>query len=171
MMLPTFEEIMRQYDLRPHPEGGFYRRTYRSADRIPAGALPSEFGSDRPCSTAIYFLLGLNDMSRLHRIRQDETWHFYLGGPLRLVMLDDTGRFTEVTLGPHIQNGQEVQYTVPKGCWFGARPLPESPYAFVGCTVAPGFDFADLEIGRRDELIRLYPARRQIIAEFTTWLS
>lgn len=164
--LPLFNEILRRYELAPHPEGGFYRRTYCSPGQIPAHALP-EIGAARPYSTAILYLLGAGDKSCLHRIRQDDIWHFYLGGPLRLVMLDSEGAFSEMILSPDILAGHYVQFVVPKNCWFGAKPLPDSPYSFVGCTVAPGFDFADFEMGERDKLLHDYPAFAPIIMEFT----
>ena len=167
MALPSFSDILRRYELEPHPEGGFYRRTYCSAGQIPAQALPPEFGTARPYGTAILYLLGPGDKSRLHRIRQDEIWHFYLGGPLRLVILDPKGKFSDVLMGSDIMAGQAVQFTVPKGCWFGAKPSADSPYAFVGCTVAPGFDFADFEMGERAQLLRDYPALQHIVTAFT----
>lgn len=98
-------ELVRHFGMSPHPEGGFYRETYRSAGSIPAEALPSAFSGARSYSTAILFLLRQGDVSRLHRIRQDELWHFYLGDPLRLVMISPEGRPEEVVLGQDVTRG------------------------------------------------------------------
>ena len=159
-------DIVTRFNMTPHPEGGFYTETYRSAGSIPATVLPGCAG-ERSFSTAILFLLRQGEYSRLHRIRQDEIWHLYLGGPLRLVSLSARGEYREVLLGRDILGGQEVQYAVPGGCWFGATPCPGAEYALVGCTVAPGFEFADFELGERGRLEQAFPAAREIIREFT----
>ncbi len=160
------EAIIAHFALVPHPEGGFYRRTWRSAGEIPPDALPSGFASARPFGTAILFLLRQGEYSLLHRIRQDELWHFYLGGPLRLALLRLDGSADEVTLGRNFPAGQHLQYAVPAGCWFGATPGPGSAFSLVGCTVSPGFDFADLELGRREALLAAFPGASARIREF-----
>lgn len=190
---PSPAELAVRLNLAPHPEGGYYAETYRAAGVIPAVALPPEFGGERNYSTSILYLLTEGDKSRLHRIRQDEVWHFHLGGPLRLVMISPEGVLREVILGPDILSGQLPQFAVPAGCWFGAAPLkveeqselnpaepPESHrrpdgawpprgagYCLMGCTVAPGFDFADFELADGRELIKSFPAQAALIAEFT----
>lgn len=158
--------LIDHHDLVPHPEGGYYRETYRSAGIIPAGALAPAFGGDRHYSTAILFLLESGDVSRLHRIRSDEIWHFYGGGPLRLAMISPDGRAGEIVLGPDIGAGEHVQYVVPAGVWFGATPAEGSAFSFVGCTVSPGFDFADFEMGDKNVLKTLFPEAWACIAEF-----
>ncbi len=159
-------EIVAHFDMAPHPEGGFYKELYRSAGVIPNSALPQGYAGDRCFSTAILFLLRRGEYSRLHRIRQDETWHFYLGGGLRLVSISPQGESREVLLGQELLQGQQVQYTVPGGCWFGATPAPGTDYTLVGCTVAPGFEFADFELGERAGLEQAFPAVRELIREF-----
>jgi predicted cupin superfamily sugar epimerase len=154
--LPTPEEIIRLYHLAPHPEGGFYKQTYRSQEKI----------GNRFCSTAIYYLLQQGQKSMLHRIKSDEMWHFYLGDPLTLVAIDENGSPYSVTLGQDIKAGELLQYTVPKNHWFGACPNPESSFSFVGCTVSPGFDFEDFEIGNKQQLLVLYPKAADIINQF-----
>lgn len=149
------EELIAHFALVPHPEGGFYRRTYCSSGTIPQAALPPDFAGPRPFGTAILFLLREGGYSRLHRIRQDEIWHFYLGGPLRLALL-----------GQNPLDGQHLQYAVPAGFWFGATPSPGSGFSLAGCTVSPGFDFADLKLGRRKELLATFPAAAACIREF-----
>ena len=161
------EELADRLNMSPHPEGGWYVETYRAAGTIPASALPPEFGGERNYSTSILYLLTEGDKSCLHRIRQDEVWHFHLGGPLRLVMISPEGIFSEVVLGQDIPAGQLPQFAVLAGCWFGAAPLPGSGWSLVGCTVAPGFDFADFELADGPELKKSFPGLADIITEFT----
>lgn len=138
------EELCARYDLAPHPEGGFYRETYRCRAELP--------GARRSVSTAIYFLLPRGTYSRLHRITSDEVWHFYGGGTLVIAELDEDGAVRETRLGDPSDRHAVPQHVVPAGAWFGAYPAEDSPYCFVGCTVAPGFSFDDLELARRAPL-------------------
>ncbi len=160
------QDIITHFAMQPHPEGGFYVETYRSAGTIPASALPDDWG-EHNWSTGILFLLKAGDYSHFHRIRQDEMWHSYLGGAMRLAMLHPDGRYEEVILGQDILAGQSVQFTVPAGVWFGATPCAASAFSFVGCTVAPGFAFADFELAKQSELLALYPHQSSAIHEFT----
>jgi len=159
--------IIEQYGLQPHPEGGFFTQTYRSQGRIPKAALPAEFAGERNFSTAIVFLLRENDFSALHRLRQDEVWHFYLGGALRLVTISPDGQCSETILGRNGTAGDVVQAVVPAGCWFGAKPAEGAIFSFVGCTVAPGFDFADFELAQRSDLLEGFPDLETVILSFT----
>ena len=158
--------IIEKLALAPHPEGGYYRRTYQCGQMLTPRGMPCGFEQPRPVSTAILFLLRAGQYSRLHRIRQDELWHFHLGGPLRLVWIDKVGRAREVILGPDIFNGHALQVAVPGGQWFGATPAPGSGFSLVGCTVAPGFDFTDLQLARRHELERRFPLALDCVREF-----
>lgn len=155
------EALIAALSLKPHPEGGFYAETYRSPETVTARAGP------RSASTAIYFLLPAGAASRFHRIRSDELWHFHLGGPLTVVELSPDGRLTETVLGPAVDRGQKLQHAVPAGAWFGAFPNPGTAFALVGCTVAPGFDFADFELAERAALVREFPAHRAVIERLT----
>ena len=159
--------LIEQYRLRPHPEGGFFAVTYRSAGCIPEAALPSAFSGARNFSTAIVFLLKGNDFSALHRLRQDEVWHFYLGGALRLVMISPEGSLSEIILGRNGTAGNLVQAVVPAGYWFGAMPTQGAAFSFVGCTVAPGFDFADFELAKRSDMLAQFPDLATLILQFT----
>lgn len=161
------ETLIKQLELKPHPEGGFYRETYRAAGVVPASALPSAFGGDRAYSTAILYLLPEGQKSRLHRIRQDEIWHFYLGGPLRLAMINQSGEYSEIVLGGDPAAGQYFQYAVPAWVWFGAAPKPGAGFSLVGCTVSPGFDFADFEMASGADLKKRWPHLAGEIAEFS----
>jgi uncharacterized protein len=162
------EQLIRVLDLKPHPEGGYYRETYRCEESISHASLPSRFHGDRQYSTAIYYLLPAGAVSRLHRIASDEVWHFYLGGPFTVVELRPDGSTDHVLLGPDVMGGQRLQHTVKAGTWFGAYPNPGTDYALVGCTVAPGFDFAELNMGNRQELVAKYPREKQTIHRLTT---
>jgi predicted cupin superfamily sugar epimerase len=149
--------LLRLHDLKPHPEGGFFRETYRSPApaRTPRGR--------RPWATAIIFLLEEGDFSALHRIKSDELWHFYAGGPLRVSTLRPGGGSESVLLG----SGHKCQHLVPAGRWFGAAPEPGSGWSLVGCTVSPGFDFRDFELGSREKLLKQFPRAAKIIRELT----
>lgn len=161
----TAEQLIHHYQLQPHPEGGWYTQTYRSSERIPASALPDRFWGDRVFSTAIYFLLGQGNFSAFHRIKSDECWHFYLGEPLEVFIIGADGQLTVITLGQDSSRGQLFQYVVPANCWFASRPAKESKYCFVGCTVAPGFDFADFELADQTDLCSEYPEYSDLIRE------
>jgi len=153
--------------LRRHPEGGWFRENYRSEEVLAAAGLPRRFGGDRAFSTAIYFLLEGEDFSALHRIKQDEVWHFYDGSPLTLHVIDPEGRYSTIEVGRDLWAGEVPQAVVKAGCLFGATVNDTRSYALVGCTVAPGFDFADFEMPGLEELCRLYPRQRQVIERLT----
>lgn len=154
--------LIKKLKLNPHPEGGLYRETYRCKDVISAAALPKRFKGNRSASTAILFLVVANKPSRLHRIASDEIWHFHTGDPLTIAVIHPTGRFEKIRLG----DGNTWQAVVPAGCWFGAY-LENGHHALVGCTVAPGFDFADFELADRNALSRRFPRHRKIINKLT----
>lgn len=140
-------------------EGAWFAATYRSDDVLPAGAISRYRSGPRVAGSAIYALITRDDFSALHRLQTDETWHYYSGDPLELLLLHPDGRAETVVLGPDVLNGQQPQYTVRRGVWQGARPLgsDRDAYTLFGCTLAPGFEYGDFEIGYRDELQRLYP--------------
>jgi len=153
--------------LQPHPEGGFYRQTYRAPLLIPQDALPSTFHGPRYASTAIYFLLAADDFSALHRLAADEVWHFYAGSPLLVHSIDPAGHHRVTTLGHNLDTGEQLQCVVPGGHWFGSCLEQPGTYALVGCTVAPGFDFADFEMGVRAALLSQYPQHTHLILALT----
>lgn len=160
-------EIIKHYNLQPHPEGGFYKEVYRSKESIAANALPERFTGDRNFSTAIYFLLEQGNFSAFHKIKSDECWHFYAGGCLEIFMIDETGNLDTIKLGSNFLNKENFQFVVPANCWFASTPAAGVSFAFVGCTVSPAFDFADFELAKRDELIKLYPQHKSIITKLT----
>ncbi len=164
----TVEALIEKYQLVPHPEGGYFRETYRAKGVISHQALPAIFKGDRNYCTGIYFLLPQGTKSCFHRIQSDEMWHFYLGGSLTLILMHEDYGVQNVILGSDIQGGEIVQYVVPAGWWFGGYPHPESSYSFVGCTVAPGFDFADFELAERTYLLSRFPASEDLILKLTS---
>lgn len=153
--------------LRPHLEGGYFRETYRSAEVIAKGSLPERFTGDRAFATAIYFLLSGRDFSALHRIKQDELWHFYDGSPLTIHVIEPNGAYRAIKLGRNVRAGEIPQAVVPAGYWFGAMVDDPGSYALAGCTVAPGFDFADFEMPSRDRLRELFPQHLALIEKLT----
>ncbi|MCM0082405.1 cupin domain-containing protein [Geomonas sp. Red32] len=161
------QELVARLGLTRHPEGGWFRETYRSPEIVGTGALPERFGGSRSFCTSIYFLLEAGDISALHRIKSDELWHFHLGSPLTVQVITPEGERRELRLGSDLAAGESLQAVVPAGCWFGAELSGGEGFALVGCTVSPGFDFADFEMGERGSLLALFPAHRELITRLT----
>jgi hypothetical protein len=157
------ENIIRTLQLNPHPEGGYFRETYRSEAVISREELGVKFSGKRNFSTCIYFLLTSESFSAFHRIVQDEAWHFYDGSPLSLHMISPGGEYSSVIIGRNFEKGEVPQFVVPGGTWFAAEVAREDSFALLGCTVSPGFDFGDFELGGRKELMELFPDLREII--------
>jgi len=209
---------IRHLALEPHPEGGYYRQTYKAGLVLPKQGLPEQFRGERPASTAIYFLLERDDFSAFHRLQSDEVWHFYAGAPVVVHVIAPDGGYSKIRLGGDPESGEMFQAVVKAGCWFASHlegavvdpvdvgsggvgvvwdPTPSAPlragskvgksatlgwgtpsrisdelrredsYALVGCTVAPGFEFEDFELGRREELWNRYPEHRRLIDRLT----
>ena len=146
-----------------HPEGGFYRQTYRAGEEIAARALPERYGGPRVFATAIYFLLESGDVSALHRLRSDEMWHFHAGGSLLIHAISPAGVLRTQRLGSDIERGDALQAQVAQGDWFGGEIETAGTYALMSCTVAPGFEFADFELAQKVELAAEYPQHRDLI--------
>ena len=163
--MSVINQLIQQYNLQPHPEGGWYCQTYKSDEQITAESLPQRFGGNRAFSTAIYFLLEKGNFSAFHRIKSDECWHFYAGDPLDIYIIHQSGELEQISLGKDFERGQKFQHVVPANCWFGSRPAPGSNYCFVGCTVSPGFEFDDLELADANSLSIVYPQHNAIIKE------
>ncbi|MCY4524571.1 MAG: cupin domain-containing protein [Halobacteriovoraceae bacterium] len=144
-----------------HPEGGYYKETYRARGKF---STPS---GERNYSTAIYYLLPAGSKSNLHRIKSDEIWHFYLGDPMTLAQIYKDGNLKLHTLGSNLEKGEKLQHMVPGDCWFGGFPNKDSEYSLVGCTVSPGFDFADFELGQKEKLLKEYPQHKKLIEKLT----
>jgi predicted cupin superfamily sugar epimerase len=161
-MHPDARVLIETLGLIPHPEGGYYRETFRAPLRLEG--LPH--GAPRAASTGIYYLLPAGTLSALHRVGSDEVWHYYDGDPLELHTLDAAGVHTVTRLGRDLAAGERPQHVVPAGVWQAARPLGQR-FTLCGCTVAPGFDFADFEMPSRAELQPLFPAHRALLEQLT----
>ena len=151
--------------LTPHPEGGWYSETYRSSETTIG--LPARFPGARHFSTAIYFLVPGQTFSAFHRIRSDELWHFYDGDMLEIFVIDESGALSIISLGRDIDSGQVFQAVVRSGSWFASRCSAPEGFSLVGCTVSPGFDFADFELADRDTLISEFPQHAKLITALT----
>ena len=160
------EYWIEKLDLLPHPEGGCYREVYRCSESCHACGLPVRFGADRTFSTAIYFLLQAGGFSAFHRIKSDEIWHHYDGGDLEILVIHPDGDLQRVILGKQRAEARPM-VVVPHGSWFAARLSPGQGYVLCGCTVAPGFDFADFEMAARTELVRHFPQHAGVIGQLT----
>ena len=166
--MPTVEALCALLGLVPHPvEGGFFVETYRSAESVPADALPSRYQGPRPAGTAIYYLLTPETFSAMHRLASDEVFHFYLGDPVEMLQLRPDGSHGVAVLGTDLEAGQRPQLVVPRGVWQGARLRAGGRLALLGTTVAPGFDYADYETGDRAALLASHPAARDLVVALT----
>jgi predicted cupin superfamily sugar epimerase len=168
--MPTAREIITALELQPHPiEGGYFRETYRARGSIPAHTLPPGYPgqAERSLGTSIYYLLTSETFSEMHRLPTEEVFHLYLGGPVRMLQLFPDGTGREIVLGSDILAGQEPQVVVPAGVWQGSLLEPGVELALLGATMAPGFDYADYEQGRREDLLARYPAHGALITRLT----
>ena len=158
------EHWINQLNLLPHPEGGFFKEVYRSEDQFEARDLPRRFSGSRSASTAIYYMLTAKDFSAFHRIQSDEIWHFYAGDPLEIYVIHPDGQSEIKRL--HASDGAaRPMQIVPFGSWFAAKTT--GAFTLSGCTVAPGFDFADFEMADSRQLIRQFPQHTSWIQQFT----
>lgn len=163
----TAQEIIEKLKLSPHPEGGYYREVYRSESQVVHPSIDDESANIRSACTSIYFLLEEGDFSAFHRVRSDEVWNLYAGGPIELHLISQHGECNRHLLGLDIGAGFSPQLTIPAHCWQAARPAPRVPWVLCGCTVAPGFDFADFSMPTRSDLLVSYPHCKDVIMELT----
>jgi hypothetical protein len=158
----TAGEMKELLKLEPHPaEGGFFRQTYVAAETVDLPRGPRQLG------TAIYYLLAPGTFSEMHVLESDEIFHFYLGDPVEMLQLYPDGRSAVFTLGPDLAAGQQVQLAVPAGVWQGARLIGDGKAALLGCTVTPGFDYADYRSGVYAELAAKWPQEAERIRALT----
>lgn len=164
------EDIIKQLGLKPHPtEGGYFLETYRSEDIIKKEVLRGRYKADKSAATAIYYLLTPDGHSRMHRLKTDEIFHFYLGDPATILLLYPDGSSELITMGQKISDGQQVQTVIPRDTWIGAYLNKGGEYALFGTTMAPGFDYDDFELGNAEELIEKYPEREELIRRLTKY--
>ena len=157
----TADEIKALLNLKPHPEGGWYRQTYVCEVSV------ALLRGVRPYGTAIYYLLDESTFSEMHMVASDEIFHFYLGDPVEMLQLLPSGGSAVFTLGADLRAGQHVQLTVPAGVWQGTRLVEGGKVALLGCTVTPGFNFADYRSGSYAELVATWPAEAERIRKLT----
>eukprot|EP00003_Mantamonas_plastica_P005138 TRINITY_DN14108_c0_g2_i1.p1 TRINITY_DN14108_c0_g2~~TRINITY_DN14108_c0_g2_i1.p1 ORF type:complete len:194 (+),score=39.84 TRINITY_DN14108_c0_g2_i1:165-746(+) len=163
------EDVITKLEMQKHPEGGWFSESYRDEEELKFDEEKYPGGSRSVC-TIIHFLLQPGQVSHLHKLASNEAWYFHAGNPLVVVELDEsTGELKETILGADLLNDQQCQHVVPRGVWFGARPLDESvdhqsfDFSLVGCSVAPGFDFQDFELGTTTQLVSLFPQHKELV--------
>ncbi|MCL4550073.1 MAG: cupin domain-containing protein [Bacteroidetes bacterium] len=158
--------IIKKLRLTSHPEGGYFKETYRAKQKIDGNVLQKNFIGVRNISTSIYFLLDGYQVSLFHKIKSDELWHFYKGSPIILHCLNNND-YKKILVGNNFSKGELPQCVIEAGTWFAAEVKNKKSYSLVGCTVAPGFDFADFKLAKRSELLKRFPNREKLILRFT----
>ncbi len=157
------EDVIKKLELKPLPEeGGYYRETYRSNVYVKSQT-GKEFPDGRVASTAIFYLVTPEEYSALHRISGDEVFHFYAGDPVEMIQIDESGELSRIAMGSDFMHGQQLQVVVPGGVWQSLRLKEGGQWALLGTTVAPGFEFADFEVAKRDQLLNQYPSHCEAI--------
>ncbi|MDY0103649.1 MAG: cupin domain-containing protein [Lentimicrobium sp.] len=157
----TPEQLIEQLHLEPHPEGGYFKETYRSKEKMVCAN-----NNQRNLSTTIFYLLEDTQKSHFHRLSSDEQWFFHMGQTLEIVLIEG-GKARSILLGTNFQNGETLQALIPANTWFSAKINESTGYALASCTVSPGFDFHDFELGNRELLIQEFPQLKERIIEFT----
>ena len=164
-MHPKAKQYIKRLQLKKHPEGGYFRENYRSGEMILPTHLPKRYKSTRNFSTSIYFLLEGIQFSSFHLLQSDELWHFYDGSALLVYIIDQKGELSVKKLGR--DQDCELQLTIEKQNWFAAELEDKKSFVLFGCTVSPGFEFEDFELGNRQELIKKFPHHKTSINRLT----
>lgn len=161
------EYYVNKLKLIAHPEGGYFKEVYRSDEFIEAGCLQIRYKGKRTFSTSIYFLLEGKQISSFHKLKSDETWHFYDGSSVKIFIINEKGELIEKLLGKNLEKGEEIQFTIEKNNWFAAEVINKDLFSLVGCTVAPGFEFDDFQLAKREDLADAFPEHKKLIERFT----
>lgn len=161
------DELIQTLQLLPHPEGGYYKELYRSPMVIPQSVLGQGFSGDRNVATGIYFLITGGNFSAFHKISADEQWHFYEGDACHVYIIHLSGELELIKLGSNLANGDVYHAVVPAGAWFASMCSNVNGYSLVGCTVAPGFDFEDFVLAKRESLVTEFPQHTEVITKLT----
>lgn len=156
---------IQKLQLKKHPEGGYFREIYRAGEIISIDA-PKK-NNKRNVSTSIYFLLEGSQISKFHKLKSDELWHFYDGTAVKIYILDQDGKLSEVLIGRDIKNGEVFQTAIEKNNWFASEVIDKRSFSLIGCTVSPGFDFSDFELAKRENLLKNFPEHKELILKFT----
>lgn len=149
--------FIEKLNMTPHVEGGYFKENILSQD---------EFNSDKKLYSSIYFLLRTGEVSNFHRLTADELWYYHAGESLTIYMIDKEGKLITKKLGINIEEGEEPQVLVEKGCIFGSA-MNEEGFALVGCMVAPAFTYEDFELFKREDLLEKYPQHKEVIIKLT----
>lgn len=156
---------IQKLQLKKHPEGGYFREIYRAAEMFYVDK-PGK-NQKRNVSTSIYFLLEGTQVSKFHRLKSDELWHFYDGNAVKIYVLNENGNLIKIVLGNKVDKGAVFQAVIPKNSWFAAELVNKRSFALIGCTVAPGFDFMDFELADRNNLKNNYPEHKDLISRLS----
>ena len=160
-------EIIKAFKMSKHPEGGYFSEVFRSKELHKKESLPSRYKSDRHHYSSIYFLLKKNNFSAFHKLKTDEIWHFYSGSRLLIYIIESKDKITKIKLGSDHKSEDKFQALVKNGKWFAAEVEDNKSYSLVGCTLSPGFDFEDFELGDRIKLTKQFPEHKDIIERLT----
>lgn len=166
-MKQIIQAYIDKLDLQLHPEGGFYRETYRSVQLVDVDLRGEGSLLSRNVCTGIHFLLEQGNFSAFHKIGSDEMWHFYAGQALEIIEIREAGELRCTRLGANFMGGDLHQYVVPAHTWFACRVAEGGHFSLVGCTVAPGFHFDDFHLADSEHLIARYPQHQEIIRDLT----
>lgn len=158
---------IRQLELEPHPEGGFFKEVYRSPLEIYGKALPIGFQSSRRLMTSIYYLLRSDQVSKFHRLKSDEIWLYHAGSSAKIILLDKQGAKQTLNIGPRIEKSEKPQILIPAGSIFAASLTTPDSFGLFSCIVSPGFEFEDFEMIERDDLIQNFPKQTELIKKYT----
>jgi len=164
-MHPKTKEYIKQLELVKHPEGGYFKEVYRSGELILPKHLPARYKSSRNFSTSIYFLLEGKQFSAFHQLQSDELWHYYDGSTVLVHIIDEDGNLSLQKLGR--VKGSRFQITIKKKSWFAAEVQNKKSFSLFGCTVSPGFEFEDFELGKRNSLVKNFPKQENLIKRLT----
>ncbi len=156
-----------ELQLEPHPEGGYFKETYKSAESFHSSTLPDRYSSSRPFATSIIFLITSENFSAFHQLKSDEVWHFYDGSTLSLYTINTQGELTTYNLGRKIREGEQLQVIMPHSQWFAGEVSMANSYALVGCSVSPGFEYDDFILGKKENLCKAFPQHKTIISRLT----
>ncbi len=165
--MQTARYWIEKLQLQKHPEGGYFKEVYRADEKILKHCLHERYSGERNHSTSIYFLITGEEYSAFHRSKSDETWHFYTGSIITIHTINRNGEYSAVKVGSNPEKGEVFQFTIPHGTWFAASVDEPDSFALVGCTVSPGFNYDDFELGKREEMLKSFPQHDKVIRNFT----
>ena len=157
------EYFIKQLNLEPHVEGGYFKANFASSENITSNDLRTKFEGERMLWTSIYFLLRDGEVSNFHRLKSDELWYYHAGSPLTIHIIDEDGVYKEIKLGINLDQGEVPQALVPKNSIFGSSVMDKDTFSLVGCMVSPGFEYKDFELFTQNELLLEYPQHKDVI--------